>query len=75
MPGRPFRIGDSMRRKLTFALLSLALTLAALVSGARPAQAGYGCVTYYCTDTGCCYSCCFLPNREPICTEPCAPTE
>jgi hypothetical protein len=60
-----------MRKKLTFAGLSLALAAAALISGARSAQAT-NCVTYYCTDTGCCYSCCFFPGRE-ICTEPCGP--
>ena len=52
-----------MRKKLTYLGLGLALTVTALVSGARPAQAvgGYGsyCVTYYCNDAGCCYSCCF----------------
>jgi hypothetical protein len=73
MSGRPYLVGDFMRKKLTFALFGLALTAAAL----RPAQAASAvtCVTYYCTDTGCCYSCCFIPNREPICTEPCGPIE
>ena len=36
MSGRPFRIGDSMRRKLSFAVLGLALATAALVCGRSP---------------------------------------
>jgi hypothetical protein len=67
-----------MRKKLMYSGLGLALTIAALVSSARPAQAvgGYGayCVTYYCNDAGCCYSCCFAGGRS-VCTEPCAPDE
>jgi hypothetical protein len=70
MTGRPFRIGDSMRRKLSFAVLGLALTAAALVSGARPAQANSPkCTTYYCPDGGVFQTCCLI-NGQPVCNEP-----
>ena len=62
-----------MRKKLTYLGLGLALTVTALVSSARPARAE-GCVTYYCNDAGCCYSCCFAGGRS-VCTEPCAPDQ
>jgi hypothetical protein len=67
MSGRPFRIGDSMRRKLSFAVLGLALTTAALVSGARPAQANAPkCTTYYCSDGKVFQTCCLI-NGQQVC--------
>jgi hypothetical protein len=54
-----------MRRKLTFAVLGLALASAALISGARPAQASSHCVNYYCPDGVTVYeTCCFLGGSE-----------
>ena len=67
MSGRPFRIGDSMRRKLSFALLGFALTTAALVSGARPAPANAPkCTTYYCSNGQVFQTCCII-NGVPVC--------
>jgi hypothetical protein len=69
MSGRPFRIGDSMRRKLSFALLGLALATAALVSGARPVQANAPkCTTYYCPDGRVFQTCCLI-NGQLVCNQ------
>jgi hypothetical protein len=58
-----------MRKKLTYLALGLALTVAALVSNARPAQAS-NCVTD--CSTGCCQTCCQISPTKWICTErPC----
>jgi hypothetical protein len=63
-----------MRRKLTFAVVGLALTATALVSGARPVQANAPkCTDYYCPDgINIAYTCCFLGTRQ-VCTleQPC----
>jgi hypothetical protein len=59
-----------MRKKLTYLGLGLALTVAALASGARPAQAASNCTTT-CTPDGCCSTCCRIGTRV-ICTyQPC----
>ena len=59
-----------MRRKLSFAVLGLALTAVALVSGARPVQANSPkCTTYYCPDGHVFQTCCLI-NGVPVCTEP-----
>jgi hypothetical protein len=56
-----------MRRKLSFAVLGLALTTAALVSGARPAQANAPkCTTYYCSDGKVFQTCCLI-NGQQVC--------
>jgi hypothetical protein len=56
-----------MRRKLSFALLGLALTAAALVAGARPVQANAPkCTTYYCSDGQPFQTCCII-NGVPVC--------
>jgi hypothetical protein len=69
MSGRLFQIGDSMRRKLSFAVLGLALTAAALVSGARPVQANTPkCTTYYCPDGRVSQTCCLI-NGVPVCNQ------
>jgi hypothetical protein len=70
MSGRPFRIGDSMRRKLSFAVFGLALTTAALVSGARPAQAFLAgkCTIQYCPDGITIASSCCLWGSQYICS-------
>jgi hypothetical protein len=59
-----------MRRKLTFAVVSLALTAAALVSGARPAQASLGdCTNYYCPDgISIAYTCCVYGGTQYVCS-------
>ncbi|HYX26343.1 MAG TPA: hypothetical protein VFC23_19475 [Thermoanaerobaculia bacterium] len=60
-----------MRKKLTYLGLGLALTLAALASGARPAAAS-NCVTSCDPYGGCCQTCCQLSPTKWICTErPC----
>jgi hypothetical protein len=57
-----------MRKKLTYLGLGLALTLAALASGVKPAQADSNCVT---TCNVCCQTCCRVGTRV-ICTQqPC----
>ncbi|HEX4499439.1 MAG TPA: hypothetical protein VIE43_27445 [Thermoanaerobaculia bacterium] len=56
-----------MRRKLSFAMLGLALTTAALVSGARPAQANAPkCTTTYCQDGSPFQTCCLI-NGQLVC--------
>jgi hypothetical protein len=57
-----------MRKKLAYFGIGLALTLAALASGVRPAAASSNCVTT-CDPSGCCGTCCRLPNGKVICTE------
>jgi hypothetical protein len=56
-----------MKKKLAVLGFGLALTVAALVSGARPAQAS-DC-TSYCSPEHCCYSCCII-NGARHCTVP-----
>jgi hypothetical protein len=57
-----------MRRKLTYLGLGLALTVVALVSGVKPAEAS-NCVTNCSGD--CCSTCCQVGTRW-ICTyRPC----
>jgi hypothetical protein len=57
-----------MRQKLTCLALGLGLTVAALVSGVKPAEAASNCVT---TCNGCCQTCCHIGTRV-ICTyQPC----
>jgi hypothetical protein len=56
-----------MRKKLIYLGLGLALTVAGMVSAARPAQAS-NCTTY-CSPDHCCYSCCIF-NGVRRCTVP-----
>jgi hypothetical protein len=57
-----------MRRKLSFAALGLALATAALVSGARPAQANAPkCTTTYCPDGTTVFQTCCLINGHQVC--------
>ena len=58
-----------MRKKLAYLGLGLGLTVAALVSGVRPAAAASNCFTVCSGD--CCSTCCHIGNKV-ICTErPC----
>jgi hypothetical protein len=58
-----------MRKKLTYLGLGLALTVAALISSARPVQAS-NCVTD--CSTGCCSTCCQISPTKWVCTyRPC----
>jgi hypothetical protein len=57
-----------MKKKLTYLALGLGLTVAALVSGVKPAEAS-NCVTD--CSTGCCSTCCQTGTKW-ICTyRPC----
>jgi hypothetical protein len=56
-----------MPRKLAYLGLGLALTVAALASGVRPAAAASNCTTI-CDPNGCCSTCCRIGNKI-ICTE------
>src|SRR5947199_10862100 len=55
----------TMRKKLTYLGLGLALTVAALISSARPVQAS-NCVTD--CSTGCCSTCCQISPTKWVCT-------
>lgn len=54
-------------KKLAYLGFGLALTIAGIISGARPAQAS-NCTTY-CSPDHCCYSCCII-NGARHCTVP-----
>jgi len=62
-----------MRKKLTYLGLGLALSVAALASGARSAAADSNCVTTCDPFGGCCQTCCRIgTSNKFICTErPC----
>ena len=54
-------------RKLIYLGLGLALTVASMISAARPAEAS-NCTTY-CSPDHCCFSCCVI-NGIRHCTSP-----
>lgn len=54
-------------RKLIYLGLGLALTVASMISAARPAEAS-NCTTY-CSPDHCCFSCCVV-NGIRRCTSP-----
>ena len=54
-------------RKLIYLGLGLALTVASMISAARPAEAS-NCTTY-CSPDHCCFSCCVV-NGIRHCTSP-----
>ncbi len=59
-----------MRKKLAYLGFGLALTIAALASGVRPAVAASNCTTT-CDPGGCCQTCCHV-GAKIICTlRPC----
>jgi hypothetical protein len=55
-------------KKLVYLGFGLALTVAGMVSAARPAQAASSCTTY-CSPEHCCFSCCII-NGTRHCTSP-----
>ena len=58
-----------MRKKLAYLGLGLGLTVAALVSGVRPASAASNCVTTCNGD--CCSTCCFIGSKVICTAHPC----